>query len=82
MLHNIPGWARPAAKTGLVFGTISVVLLSLASFIAVVIPQLVLGQAGDYAIIGLCAIGSLAFIGAQLCAVVIYFQGVNRHMWR
>ena len=81
MLRDIPAWARPAAKTGIILGTISVFLLFLGAFLAFVVPG-VGNWIGDGPILVLAALGGAAFVGAQMCAVVIWLQGEARGKWR
>jgi hypothetical protein len=81
MLHDMPEWARPAAKTGLILGFVSVFLFGLASFLACVVPSF-LKWAGDGPLFVLLVVGGLLFITAQVCAMVIYLQGVARGKWR
>ena len=55
-------------------------LFCLVAFIAVV-PGVV-NWIGDGPLVVLVVVGGLLFIAAQVCAMVIYLQGVVRGKWR
>jgi hypothetical protein len=81
MLHNIPEWARPAAKVGIICAVAGLFCFLLASFLAFVVPG-VGNWIGDGPLFVLLGAGGFLFIAAQVCAIVIHEQGEARGKWR